>query len=71
MIGGQSTFRVYWDALIAVLAFGSATYVVWQLVFNPGSGLALWSLIYLVDLLFIADIALNFRTTYRDKGVEV
>ena len=71
MIGGQSTFRIYWDALIAVLAFGSATYVVWQLVFNPGSGLAPWSLIYLVDLLFIADIALNFRTTYRDKGVEV
>lgn len=71
MIGGQSRFRLYWDALIAFLAFASAVYVVWQLVFNPAGGHSIWSPIYLIDLFFVADIALNFRTTYRDKGVEI
>jgi len=71
MIGGQSGFRFCWDVLIAFLAFVSAIYVVWQLVFGAAGGLPGWSPIYLVDLLFIVDITLNFRTTYRDRGLEI
>jgi len=71
MIGGQSRVRFYWDALIAALAFASAVYVVWQLVFSSGGSLAIWTPLYLVDLVFFADIASRFFTSYRDKGVEV
>ena len=59
MIGGQSGFRFYWDVLIAFLAFVSAFYVIWQLVFGTAGGLPGWSPIYLIDLLFIVDIEIG------------
>ena len=71
MIGGQSKLRLYWDVLIAILAFCSAVYVVWQLAFFTDASIRIWSPIYLVDLIFLADITANFLTSYRDRGVEV
>ena len=71
MIGGQSRTRLYWDVLIAALAFFSAVYVVWQLAFAAAGSVQIWSPIYLIDLVFLADIAANFFTSYRDKGAEV
>ena len=71
MIGGLSKIRLSWDVLIAFLAFVSCILVSWQLVFEPGSGYEVWSVIYVIDLIFLIDIGLNLVTSYRDKGVEV
>ena len=66
-----SGFRTRWDILILVLIFVSCFLVPFQVGFvhevRPIGSL----LIYLIDVVFLADIFLNFRTTYRHQGVEV
>ena len=45
--------------------------VPYQFAFNQGDALSGFQIIYLIDLIFIADIFLNCRTTYRRHGIEV
>jgi hypothetical protein len=69
IIRESSSFRSGWDFLIAILVFVSCTVIPFQLAFQhppDGSG---W--IYLIDLFFLFDIFLNFRTSFSAKGVEV
>jgi hypothetical protein len=70
-ISETSRFRSRWDLLTLVLVFVSCFLVPFQVGFvhevRPLGSL----LIYALDLVFLVDIALNFRTTYRRQGTEV
>lgn len=67
----SSRFRSRWDFLVLVLIFVSCFLIPFQVGFvhevRPLGSI----LIYLVDLFFLADIFINFRTTYRRQGSEV
>ena len=63
--------RAWWDLGILVLIFASCLLVPFQVGFvhqvRPLGSI----LVYLIDLFFLADIWLNFRTTYRRRGSEI
>ena len=64
MINPHSTFRRNWDAIQLLLLIYVGTVVPWRICF--GRDVALWSPLFFaelcVDLFFISDIVLNFRT---------
>jgi hypothetical protein len=70
-ISESSRFRLRWDLLVLLLIIVSSFLVPYQIGFihevRPLGSL----LIYLIDAVFIADIFLNFRTTYRHQGSDV
>jgi hypothetical protein len=71
IIPENSRFRSRWDLLVVVLVFVSCFLVPFQVAFVHQVRLPGSLLIYLIDVVFLADIFLNFRTTYRHQGVEV
>jgi hypothetical protein len=66
-----SRFRLLWDLLILALIFVSCFVVSFQVGFVHEVRWGGSILVYLIDLFFLADILLNFRTTYRYRGTEV
>jgi len=54
-----------------ILVVVSCLLVSYQFAFQHRVHLAGSIVIYLIDLFFLIDIALNFRTTYRHQGVDV
>lgn len=60
-----------WDALILALVVFSCLYVPYQFSFSEDKALSGFQFIYLVDLVFLADIALNCFTSYFRNGVEI
>ena len=75
MIRSNSTFRTNWDLFVIILAIYNAVTIPLNIAFDP---LALGTPAFqavdaLVDLIFLIDIVLTFRTTFLDpeKGEEV
>ena len=71
IIRENSSFRFWWDLGILVLIFVSCTIIPYQLVFIHQPSFGSSQLIYLIDLFFLLDIALNFRTTFQRHGTEI
>ena len=71
LIRELSTGRFIWDALILVLVVFSALYVPYQIAFVGADALIGFQLLYVIDLIFVADIVANFHTTVRQRGTEV
>lgn len=69
MIREHSLPRLYWDALVAILVIITCLLIPYQLAFVHQPRMH-W-LIYLIDLVFLVDIGLNFITSYRERGAEV
>ena len=74
LIRGSGTFISIWEKVIIVLAVYNSFMIPWQLFFRD-LGLSLfWSnqiqlLDAVIDLIFIIDIVINFRTTYLDTNL--
>jgi hypothetical protein len=71
IIDENGNLRTRWDFLILILIIISVLLIPYQFAFqhkitNTGS-----LIVYLIDLFFIADIILNFRTSYRVAGKEI
>ncbi len=66
-----SRFRSRWDLVALVLVGVSCLLVPYQVGFVHRPILLSSIGLYLIDAFFLADIALNFRTSYRTGGVEV
>jgi hypothetical protein len=49
----------------------SCIFVPYQFAFRQGAALSGFQFIYLIDLVFIADVALNCSTSFRRRGVEI
>ena len=69
--GHSSKFRLAWDLLAVGLVILSGLVVTYQLAFAHGVGFDGSIFVYVIDLFFLIDIFLNFRTTFRDRGQEV
>jgi CRP-like cAMP-binding protein len=67
----DSPARKRWDLIAVLLVLVSCLLVSYQFAFQHGVHLIGSLIIYLIDLCFFIDIALNFRTTYRYQGVDV
>ena len=72
MLHPLSTVRFVWDAISAILICFIAAMLPYRIAFIEGWALA-WTLTdFLMDLFFMCDIILNFRTGYVDSdGKEV
>jgi hypothetical protein len=66
-----STFRMRWDLGILLLILISCLLVPYQVAFAQRVDAIGSLVIYAIDLVFLLDVLLNFRTSYRRRGVEV
>lgn len=71
IIREHSGFRLGWDALILVLVLLSCVLIPYQLAFVQDATRVNNGLMLVISLFFLADIGLNFFTSYRHAGVEV
>jgi len=71
MIGELSRFRLAWDSVILLLVVVSCTMIPYQFAFHQDAREPLVVLLLLMDAVFIVDIALNFVTTHRARGIDV
>jgi voltage-gated potassium channel Kch len=71
MLREHGRFRSTWDLIALALILVTCVLIPYQAAFRHDIGLAASVVIYAVDLFFLADIALNFRTTYHRGGAEV
>jgi hypothetical protein len=71
IIREDSRTRTTWDLVILALIVASCLLVPYQVAFVHRVDLAGSLLIYAIDLFFLFDIYLNFRTTYRYQGIDV
>jgi hypothetical protein len=70
-IDESSTFRLTWDIVSLLLIIAGCLLIPFQLSFRHtalplGSGL-----VYLIDVFFLVDIALNFCTSFRQYGEKI
>jgi hypothetical protein len=71
VIREQSRFRLCWDAVILVLVVLTCILVPYQLAFVHTSNWVHNTLMFVLCLIFLVDVALNFFTSYRQAGSEV
>lgn len=71
LIQEHSKVRICWDACILFLVVISILIVPFQIGFHHQFNSFDLAVIYAVDLFFIADIILNFFTSYRYQGIEI
>lgn len=71
----QENNRVKWDLFIMLLAIFNCIQVPYTIAFleEGDGGIILFLLNQIIDLIFIADLILSFRTTYisEETGIEV
>jgi voltage-gated potassium channel len=71
LISEESRFRTRWDVFVVLLVIVTGIAIPLQIAFVREVTLGGSVLVYLLDLVFLVDIGLNFRTTYRAGGAEV
>lgn len=75
MCRSQEKKRVNWDLLIMILAIWNCIQVPYDIAFNPDSdpGPVEYALNQIVDMIFIIDVFVTFRTTYinEETGIEI
>ncbi len=71
VLSEDSPGRARWDLVIAALALLTCWLIPFQAAFAHSVTTSSTALIVLIDLVFWADIALNYRTSFRREGAEV
>jgi hypothetical protein len=74
MIRFSSPYRFLWDSFIILLALFKALVIPFEIAFNPGfmKTIGYEFIEYFIDVLFLIDILINFRTTILNKyGEEI
>jgi len=71
IIREQSNFRIKWDILILILIVLSTFIIPIQIAFRHEVTLLGSIVIYAIDLFFLIDIYLNYKTSFRVAGVEI
>jgi hypothetical protein len=63
--------QVAWELLLVALVLVSGILVTYQVAFVRRVDVGGSVVVYLIDLVFLADIARNFRFPYRERGIRV
>lgn len=71
VIRDNSFFRIAWDSFLLLLIFISCALIPYQFVFLHSISWSSSLLIYLIDAVFLVDMGLNFKTSFRTQGIEV
>ena len=71
VIREDSASRSRWDLVALVLVVFSCLLVTYQFAFQHRIDLIGSLIIYLIDVFFLIDIILSFRTSYRHQGIDV
>jgi hypothetical protein len=71
VISVNSSLRTNWDILILILIVASTFIIPIQIGFRHEVTLLGSIVIYAIDLLFLIDIYINSKTSYREAGVEI
>lgn len=71
VIREDSAFRSRWNLVALVLVVISCLLVTYQFAFQHRIHLIGSLIIYLIDVFFLIDIILSFRTSYRHQGIDV
>uniref|UniRef100_A0A7S3GCQ4 Cyclic nucleotide-binding domain-containing protein n=1 Tax=Palpitomonas bilix TaxID=652834 RepID=A0A7S3GCQ4_9EUKA len=71
MIDPDSSFRKTWDLIQAVLLLYVATVVPYRIGFERESSLGWFIVDLMIDMYFLVDIGLNFRTSIYKQGILV
>jgi len=71
IIKDNSSFRIAWDSFLLLLILISCILIPYQFVFIHEVSWGSSYVIYLIDIIFLLDIWLNFNTSYRSHGVEI
>jgi hypothetical protein len=66
----RSRFRIGWDLVIVAAVVLTGILIPYQIAFAREVEWGGSLLVYLLDLVFLVDIGLNFRTTFRTAGTE-
>lgn len=74
LIRGSSNFISVWEKIIIILAIYNSLMIPWQLFYldlglEAFSGNTIELIDAIIDLIFIIDIIINFRTTYLDTNM--
>jgi hypothetical protein len=69
-ISESSRGRMIWDAFILLFIIFSCILIPYQLVFRGRISVLGSIVVYLIDIVFLADIRLNFLTSFRSEGTE-
>ena len=67
MIRQKSLGRILWDGLLLVLLIYIAIMVPFEMAFEPEETPFLAGMAHVINVVFIADIVLNFRTGYTEE----
>jgi len=68
VIHEQSGFRVAWDMLAMFCIVLSLILISYELAFTHITHISTNYAVYLIDLIILIDIGLNFRTSFTRKG---
>lgn len=71
LIRENSRFRLIWDLFIILMVVVSCIFIAFQISFQHFALTSGSWVIYILDVFFLLDCFLNFKTTYRSNGVEI
>ena len=71
VIREDSPARTAWDVAILALIVATCVLIPYQVAFQHRVNVAGSVFVYAIDLFFLFDIFLNFRTSYRHRGLDV
>jgi hypothetical protein len=67
LIHPDSKCKIYWDLIIIIFSVYNSILIPYQLAYSVQESISLEVIDRLVDTTFIFDIAINFKTIYRDS----
>jgi len=70
MMSYSDSKRVKWDVFVIVLAIWNCFFIPFDIAFEPDTPVPLQVLNTTIDIIFLIDIFVNFRTTYFNKQGE-
>lgn len=70
LIHPDSRFKVCWDLIVIILSVYNSLLIPYEFAYSINTNLALDLVDRAIDVGFIIDILINFRTMYRDSHTD-
>ena len=70
LIHPDSRFKVLWDLIIIILSVYNSLLIPYEFAYDIETSIFLDALDRMIDIAFLFDILINFRTMYRDSHTD-